>query len=115
MVPLSYSTSPRPSDADLRRLSAQTARELQTVCRDHGWALDITAGEPASGSAYVQFPPLRVDVAQQIIAGLRRLLTNRCAECAAIKRRRAQAIRDKDMTTAAAAAAAMGRHQRAVH
>ncbi|GGP54846.1 hypothetical protein [Streptomyces abikoensis] len=115
MVPLTYSTSPPPSDADLRRLSAQTAGELQSVCRDHGWALHITAGEPANGSAYVQFPPLRVDVAQEIVAGLRRLLNNRCAECAAIKRRRAQAIRDKDMTTAAAAATAMGRHQRAVH
>ncbi|MFQ6198560.1 hypothetical protein [Streptomyces sp. NPDC000405] len=54
-------------------------------------------------------------MAQEIVAGLRRLLNNRCAECTAIKRRRAQAIRDKDMTTAAAAATAMGRHQRAVH
>ncbi|MCC3778146.1 hypothetical protein [Streptomyces sp. UNOB3_S3] len=115
MAPLSYPTSPPPSDADLRRLSAQTARDLQSVCRDHGWALHIASAEPASGSAYVQFPPLRVDVAQQIIAGLRRLLNSRCAECAAIKRRRAQAIRDKDMATAAAAAMAMGRHQRAVH
>ncbi|MCA6094783.1 hypothetical protein LE181_21745 [Streptomyces sp. SCA3-4] len=107
--------APIPSDADLRRVSAQTATELQAVCRQHGWALHITAGEPVSGTGYVTFPPLRVEVAQQIVAGLRRLLTGRCAECAEIKRRRAQAVREQDAHTAAAMADAMGRHQRAVH
>ncbi|GHF33938.1 hypothetical protein GCM10010218_13850 [Streptomyces mashuensis] len=115
MVAIPSPPTPAPSDADLRRISAQTAHELQAVCREHGWALHITAGEPMSGNGYVEFPPLRVDVAQQIIAGLRRLLTTRCEECQAIKRRRAQALREKDTPTARAMAVAMGRHLRAAH
>ncbi|MEU5052518.1 hypothetical protein [Streptomyces sp. NPDC021096] len=119
MAPIPYPTTPTPplspSDADLRRISAQTAADLRAVCRDHGWALDITAAEPMSGNGYVEFPPLRVDVALQIIDGLRRTLTGRCPECADIKRRRARAVGEKDLHTAAAMAAAMGRHQRAAH
>lgn len=108
-------SAPTTTDADLRTLAAQTAAALQAVCRDHGWALRFTPGQPMSGSAYVQFPPLRVDVVEQIITGLRRLMTYRCLECADIKRRRAKAIEAGCPQTAAAMAVAMGLHQRAAH
>ncbi|MEU4213110.1 hypothetical protein AB0F13_24480 [Streptomyces sp. NPDC026206] len=116
MAPMPFPAAPvPPADADLRRISARTAADLQDVCRAHGWALQITAGEPMNGNGYVDFPPLRVDVAQQIVAGLRRLLAGRCPECTAIKRRRAQAVAERDVHTATAMAEAMGRHQRAAH
>lgn len=61
-------------DGDLRRLAARTAWELQRTLAAHGYAIRVNPAGTEGGYPYVEFAPLRVDLAERIIAGLRGLI-----------------------------------------